>query len=204
MERTIGTAPRASAVSSPRASVARRHARYRLDRASLLPAMVARPADQPIDEDAHNALADAIREELAPVGPIEELLVSGIVAAARGVRQNPCDDRSERALHRGLRMLLRLRAAHHAQEVEHSPGGTFAGAPQSEADSIPRRDRLTFDPTVSDSSPVVRGTWITVGQVVTRIVDGWSWSDILRAHPELWEDDIRACLSFTVEDEGSR
>src|SRR4051794_18638787 len=43
------------------------------------------------------------------------------------------------------------------------------------------RAHLTFDPGVSDHSPVVRGTWITVGQVISRIVDGWSWADILRA-----------------------
>ncbi|GAC1466655.1 MAG: hypothetical protein NVSMB9_07440 [Isosphaeraceae bacterium] len=59
--------------------------------------------------------------------------------------------------------------------------------------------RLIFDFNVSDTSPVVKGTWVTVGHVVSLIVDGWSWSDILRSHPELTEDDIRACLSYNVE-----
>ncbi|MDB5351216.1 MAG: antitoxin [Planctomycetota bacterium] len=66
------------------------------------------------------------------------------------------------------------------------------------------RERLTMDASVSPDSPVVKGTWITVGQVISRIVDGWSWSEILRSYPELCQDDIRACLAFTVEDEGSR
>lgn len=65
------------------------------------------------------------------------------------------------------------------------------------------RHRLVLDPDVSDRSPVVKGTWITVGHVVTLVVDGWSWADILRAHPELSEDDIRACLTYSVEEERS-
>ncbi len=63
------------------------------------------------------------------------------------------------------------------------------------------RDRLVFDTEVSDTSPVVRGTWITVGQVVSLVVDGWSWADILRSHPELTEADIRACLAYSVEED---
>lgn len=65
------------------------------------------------------------------------------------------------------------------------------------------RDRLTFDTEISDRSPVVKGTWITVGQIVSLVVDGWSWADILRTHPELTEADIRACLAYSVEEEGS-
>lgn len=60
-------------------------------------------------------------------------------------------------------------------------------------------DRLVFDFNVSETSPVVKGTWVTVGHVVSLIVDGWSWSDVLRAHPELTEDDVRTCLAYTVE-----
>jgi uncharacterized protein (DUF433 family) len=62
-------------------------------------------------------------------------------------------------------------------------------------------DRLVFDRNVSEHSPVIRGTWITVGQVVSLIVDGWSWSDILRSHPELTDEDLRTCLAYTVAEE---
>jgi uncharacterized protein (DUF433 family) len=62
--------------------------------------------------------------------------------------------------------------------------------------------RLGFDHDVSESSPIVRGTWVTVRHVVSLVVDGWTWSDILRTHPELTEDDIRACLTYTVEHDG--
>ena len=61
------------------------------------------------------------------------------------------------------------------------------------------QDRLVFDFSVSETSPVIKGTWVTVSRVVSLIVDGWTWSDILRAHPELTEDDVRTCLAYTVE-----
>jgi uncharacterized protein (DUF433 family) len=63
------------------------------------------------------------------------------------------------------------------------------------------RGRLTIDPNISETSPVVKGTWVTVGQIISLIVDGQSWADILRTHPELTEDDIRACLFYTMEEE---
>jgi uncharacterized protein (DUF433 family) len=61
------------------------------------------------------------------------------------------------------------------------------------------QDRLVFDENVSKTSPVVKGTWITVSHIVSLIVDGWSWADILRSHPELTEDDVRMCLAYSVE-----
>ena len=82
------------------------------------------------------------------------------------------------------------------EEVEDS-------APESgergESEPSPRwSDRLVFDFNVSESSPVVKGTWVTVNHVVSLIVDGWSWADILRTHPELTEDDVRTCLAYTA------
>ncbi len=63
------------------------------------------------------------------------------------------------------------------------------------------QERLVLDQNVSETSPVVKGTWVTVSQIVSLIVDGWSWSDILRTHPELTEADIRCCLAYNVEQE---
>jgi uncharacterized protein (DUF433 family) len=65
------------------------------------------------------------------------------------------------------------------------------------------RHRLVFDAAISDGSPVVQGTWVTVEQVVSMVVDGRSWAEILSALPELTEDDIRACLTYSVEEEGA-
>ncbi len=69
-------------------------------------------------------------------------------------------------------------------------------------ESVRWEDRLNFDDNVSESSPAVKGTWVTATQVVSRIIDGWSWSDVLRSYPELCEADIRACLAYTVDQDG--
>lgn len=74
--------------------------------------------------------------------------------------------------------------------------------PEADDAPLPRwQDRLVFDENVSDDSPVVKGTWVTVSQIVTLVVDGFTWADILRSHPELTEDDIRVCLAFAIEQE---
>jgi uncharacterized protein (DUF433 family) len=67
-----------------------------------------------------------------------------------------------------------------------------------------RRDhRLEFDDTVSEDSPVVKGTLVTASQIVSLVVDGYSWEHILHTHPELCPEDIRACLdyAYTLGDE---
>ena len=65
------------------------------------------------------------------------------------------------------------------------------------------RGRLVYDFDVSDHSPVIKGTWITVSHVVSLIVDGATWADILRTHPELSEQDIRLCVAYAIAEEGS-
>ncbi len=71
-----------------------------------------------------------------------------------------------------------------------------------ESDNGAWRSRLVFDPQVSEDQPVVKGTWVTTGHVVSLIVDGLTWTEILRTHPELTEEDIRACLAYTTEQDG--
>lgn len=68
---------------------------------------------------------------------------------------------------------------------------------------LPLDERLDWDPAVSDQSPVIKGTWITVSQVMGLLREGWSWSDILRTHPEMNEDDLKACLSHTIHAEAA-
>ena len=88
-------------------------------------------------------------------------------------------------------------------EVESEPEEEADAEDESADPSLLWRDRLILDPDVSPRSPVVKGTWVTAAHVVTLVVDGWSWADILRAHPELCEADIRACLTYSIEEEGS-
>ncbi len=87
-------------------------------------------------------------------------------------------------------------------ELDAGDEETDTPAAESDTPLAPRwQDRLVFDFTISERSPVVRGTWITVHYVVSLIVDGWTWADILRSHPELTEEDIRTCLAYTVAEE---
>jgi hypothetical protein len=62
--------------------------------------------------------------------------------------------------------------------------------------------RLAYDYAVSRDSPIVRGTQVTAARVVDLVVDGSSWSDILRDNPELDEDDVRSCLWYAVVSDG--
>jgi uncharacterized protein (DUF433 family) len=133
-------------------------------------------------------------------------------------------DRAERSLARTLESLNQLRTADRPawgqaaeldttvrpveDEVVSDQFPTFPTTIDDEAgeDQAPQprwQDRLVFDKYVSDASPVVKGTWITVAQIVSLIVDGQTWADILRSHPELTEDDIRTCLSYATEQESS-
>jgi uncharacterized protein (DUF433 family) len=91
--------------------------------------------------------------------------------------------------------------SHTADECDDFPLDTLA---EDDATSIRWQDRLVLDANVSEDSPVVKGTWVTVSQIVSLIVDGFTWADILRSHPELVEDDIRACLAFAIEQESDR
>jgi uncharacterized protein (DUF433 family) len=84
------------------------------------------------------------------------------------------------------------------QSVNADPIGPRPGV-VSDPDAVRWEDRLVFDVNMPSESPCVKGTWITASQVVSQIVDGSHWSDVLRAHPELTEDDIRACLAYTAD-----
>ncbi|WP_435006421.1 DUF433 domain-containing protein [Tundrisphaera lichenicola] len=69
---------------------------------------------------------------------------------------------------------------------------------EQEQDALNWSDRLVFDFDISDLSPVIKGTWITVSHIVSLIVDGFTWADILRSHPELTEEDVRICVAYAV------
>jgi uncharacterized protein (DUF433 family) len=73
----------------------------------------------------------------------------------------------------------------------------------ADSEGVEWRDCLVFDPNVSDVSPVIKGTWVTARHVVSLIVDGWSWDEVLKAHPELTEGHIRACLAYTIDEGGA-
>lgn len=62
-------------------------------------------------------------------------------------------------------------------------------------------DRIAIDPAVRFGKPCVRGTRITVGDVLSYLASGMTEAEILGEFPQLSGDDIRACLTYAAERE---
>lgn len=62
-------------------------------------------------------------------------------------------------------------------------------------------DRISVDPAVRFGKPCVRGTRITVGDVLGYLAGGMSEEQLLTEFPQLTRDDIRACLTYAAERE---
>jgi uncharacterized protein (DUF433 family) len=63
------------------------------------------------------------------------------------------------------------------------------------------RDHIVIDPNVRFGKPIVRGTRISVGDVLAYLAGGMSEDEILADFPQLSRDDVRACLAFAAERE---
>jgi uncharacterized protein (DUF433 family) len=63
------------------------------------------------------------------------------------------------------------------------------------------RDRIVIDPEICFGKPRVKGTRITVGDVLSYLAGGMSDAEIIADFPNLTQDDIRACLAFAAERE---
>lgn len=59
-------------------------------------------------------------------------------------------------------------------------------------------ERITIENGKRSGRPCVRGTRITVGDVLGWLASGMSLADILADYPELTPDDIRACLAYAA------
>jgi uncharacterized protein (DUF433 family) len=63
-------------------------------------------------------------------------------------------------------------------------------------------DRLiVIDPEIRFGKPTVRGTRITVGDVLGYLAGGMSEAELLEQFPALSSEAIRACLAFAAERE---
>jgi uncharacterized protein (DUF433 family) len=60
---------------------------------------------------------------------------------------------------------------------------------------------ITLEPGKRGGRPCIRGLRITVGDVLGWLAAGLSHADILSDHPDLTEDDIRACLAYAADRE---
>jgi uncharacterized protein (DUF433 family) len=63
------------------------------------------------------------------------------------------------------------------------------------------RDRIAIDPEIRFGKPCVRGTRITVGDLLAYLASGMTEQQVLADFPQLTSEDIRACLAFAAERE---
>jgi uncharacterized protein (DUF433 family) len=59
-------------------------------------------------------------------------------------------------------------------------------------------DRITVTPGIRSGKPCIKGTRITVYDVLEYLAGGMSEADILADFPTLTGDDVRACLGFAA------
>jgi uncharacterized protein (DUF433 family) len=64
-----------------------------------------------------------------------------------------------------------------------------------------RAERISIDPAIRFGKPCVRGTRITVGDVLGFLADGGTETQLFADFPQLTHDDVLACLGFAAERE---
>lgn len=62
-------------------------------------------------------------------------------------------------------------------------------------------ERIVADPAARFGKPCVRGTRITVGDVLGYLAAGMTTEMIVADLPELTAEDVRACLAYAAERE---
>lgn len=62
-------------------------------------------------------------------------------------------------------------------------------------------DRISLDPTIRFGKPCVRGTRITVGDVLGYLASGMTEAEVIADFPDLAHEDVLACLAFAAERE---
>jgi uncharacterized protein (DUF433 family) len=69
------------------------------------------------------------------------------------------------------------------------------------ADTADYRERIVVDPNIRFGKPVVRGTRITVGDVLGYLAAGMTEAEFLAEFPQLSHEDVLACLGFAADRE---
>ncbi len=63
------------------------------------------------------------------------------------------------------------------------------------------RERIIIDPQIRFGKPTIKGTRITVADVLEYMAGGDTENDVLASFPQLAVDDVRACLAFAADRE---
>ena len=60
------------------------------------------------------------------------------------------------------------------------------------------QDRISIDPTIRSGKPCIRGTRITVYDVLEYLAGGMTEDQVVDDFPDLTKEDIRAALAFAA------
>ena len=63
------------------------------------------------------------------------------------------------------------------------------------------RDRITINPEVRSGKPCIKGTRITVYDVLEYLASNMTEKEILEDFPSLTREDLKACIVFAAERE---
>jgi uncharacterized protein (DUF433 family) len=66
---------------------------------------------------------------------------------------------------------------------------------------MPALNRISIDPNVRFGKPCVKGTRITVGEVLGHLSTGMTEAELIAEFPQLVHEDILECLAFAAERE---
>ena len=61
--------------------------------------------------------------------------------------------------------------------------------------------RISVDPEIRFGKPCVKGTRLTVGEVLGYLASGATEAELLAEFPQLTHEDVLECLSFAAERE---
>lgn len=62
-------------------------------------------------------------------------------------------------------------------------------------------ERISIDPSIRFGKPCVRGTRLTVGDVLGQLATGMTEQELLAEFPQLKHEDVLECLAFASERE---
>jgi uncharacterized protein (DUF433 family) len=85
-------------------------------------------------------------------------------------------------------------------ERESSPSGKFAQT-SAETNTMKKLNRIVVDSSIRFGKPCVRGTRVTVGEVLGFLAEGGTEADLIEDFPQLTHEDVLACFGFAAERE---
>ena len=65
-------------------------------------------------------------------------------------------------------------------------------------------ERIVVNPKIMGGKPIVKGTRITVEQVLKLLAQGLSSTEIMKDYPDLTKDDISAVLLYAAKAVGAK